>query len=118
MRDRLIELLIDTLSEWECEVRPETVAEIAEHLIDNGVIVPPCKLGASIYVPVISEDGEFEPYVAICPATDISAKRIFVSQKSPPGDDFYDYYYISDIGKTFFLTPEAAEQALKGGANK
>lgn len=113
MRDRLIELLADTLSEWECEVRPETVSEIAEHLLENGIIAPPCKVGASIYVPVISEDGEFESYVDICRVTDISAIRIFVSMTSPPGDDFYDYYYISDIGKTFFLTPEEAEQALK-----
>jgi len=40
-RDRLIELLEDTLHEWECDVQSKTLSEIAEHLIENGVIVPP-----------------------------------------------------------------------------
>ena len=43
-RDRLVELLKDTLHEWECDVQPETVLQIAEHLIENGVVpVVRCK---------------------------------------------------------------------------
>lgn len=42
-RERLIELLEDTLHEWESDVSVQTLTEIAEHLIENGVIVPPCK---------------------------------------------------------------------------
>lgn len=42
-RDRLVELLKDTLHEWECDVSIKTVTEIAEHLISNGVIVSPSK---------------------------------------------------------------------------
>lgn len=38
MRDRLVELLKDTLCEWECDVQPETVLQIAEHLVENGVV--------------------------------------------------------------------------------
>ena len=44
-RDRLIELLEDTLHEWECDVQDETLSQIADHLLANGVIVPPCKVG-------------------------------------------------------------------------
>ena len=44
MRDGLVELLKDTLHEWECDVQPETVLQIAEHLIENGVVpVVRCK---------------------------------------------------------------------------
>ena len=38
-RERLIELLEDTLHEWESDVSVQTLTEIAEHLIENGVIV-------------------------------------------------------------------------------
>lgn len=48
-RERLIELLEDTLREWECEVQPETLSQIAEHLIENGVIVLPVKPGHMVY---------------------------------------------------------------------
>ena len=44
MKDRLVELLKDTFHEWECEVQPETVLQIAEHLVENGVVpVVRCK---------------------------------------------------------------------------
>ena len=48
-KDRLIELIEDTLQEWECDVSEKTISEIAEHLIENGVIVPPCKVGDTVY---------------------------------------------------------------------
>ena len=48
-RDRLVELLKDTLHEWECDVSIKTVTEIADHLISNGVIVPPCNVGDTVY---------------------------------------------------------------------
>ena len=38
-RERLIELLEDTLHEWESDVSVQTLTEIAKHLIENGVIV-------------------------------------------------------------------------------
>lgn len=44
MKDRLVELLKDTFHEWECEVQPETVLQIAEHLVENDVVpVVRCK---------------------------------------------------------------------------
>lgn len=49
MIDRLKELLKDTLSEWECDVTDDTIQEIANHLLANGVIVPPCKVGQTVY---------------------------------------------------------------------
>ena len=44
MRDRLIEL-IESARYWGSG----TSAEIAEYLLANGVIVPPCKVGDTVY---------------------------------------------------------------------
>jgi hypothetical protein len=55
MRDRLIELLEDTLSEWECYATDITIKEMADHLLANGVIVPKFKFGERIWV--IDYDG-------------------------------------------------------------
>lgn len=58
-RDRLIELLEDTLHEWECDVQAETLSQIAEHLIANGVIVPPVEVGDTVwYVDDFTEEIE------------------------------------------------------------
>lgn len=43
MKEKLIELIEDTLQEWECDVSDKTISEIAEHLIQNGVVILPCK---------------------------------------------------------------------------
>lgn len=42
---KLIELLEDTLKDWECDVQDKTLNEIADHLIENGVTVIPCTIG-------------------------------------------------------------------------
>ena len=58
MRDRLVELLSYFADGYKAENRhvvPYTkVCDIADHLIANGVIVPPCKVGDEIWV--VEED--------------------------------------------------------------
>lgn len=98
-RDRLIELLGDTIYEWECDVSKETVTEIAEHLIENGVIVPPCKVRDTIY----QTDG-----VRIYTST--INKVIFVTE-----DIAFDEQAINN---SIFLTREEAEKALKEKGEK
>ena len=44
MRERLTMLIIDSLVKYGCSAR-----DIADYLIDNGVIVLPCKVGDTIY---------------------------------------------------------------------
>lgn len=98
MQDRLIELLEDTLHEWECDAQPETISQIAEHLLENGVIVPPCKVGDTVFQV----------------GTD---RKIYQSTISKL---IYDTDGIAfderAIGKSIFLTKAEAEQALKGGS--
>lgn len=61
MRDRLIELFkqkscVYNECEKECsscgnfEMYDSTIEHIADYLLENGVIVPPCKVGDTVYV--------------------------------------------------------------------
>ena len=85
---------------------------IADHLLANGVIVPPMKLGQTCYKPVnyrndVDEcrvssitqkaDGTFKIRL-----TNLRGKRVFEITTD-------------EIGKTVFLSKEEAEKALKGG---
>lgn len=112
-RERLIELLEDTLHEWESDVSVQTLTEIAEHLIENGVIVPPCKVGDTVYCydedlyaildyrieQIIFSGGFLTLYSGVCSNEDVLLSDI----------DFWE----TDLGKTVFLTREEAEKALK-----
>ena len=109
MKDRLIELIQQSVN--GCARNWAEV--IADYLLANGVIVPPCKVGQTVYV----------------------VNSLFVSEYSIEEiayDDIFFRFYCKNekyaiecrsfmffderIGKTVFLTREAAEQALKGGA--
>ena len=109
MRDRLIDLLYD--------MQDARIDTIADHLIENGVVVPPCKVGDTVYFP---NEGYHDS---------AEIERIYIDEN---GVSFawvqYDYgpdivevwddgeFSIDEIGKTVFLTIEAkaeAEQKLK-----
>ena len=116
-RDRLIELLANS----GCSADLETYQEIAGHLLANGVIVPPCKVGDWVYYIINNNIQEVKVseikiygnnYVAanakcldeceMCDcACDCSKKTCSV---------WVDY---KSLGKTVFLTKEEAERALK-----
>ena len=110
-RDRLIEILEDTLYEWECDVSKETVTEIAEHLIENGVIVPPCKVGDTLYEP--TDRGTISEYEVL--AVRVELFSTFVEWKIKEGIVWRYVQEINsnEIGKTVFLPHEEAERALK-----
>lgn len=121
MRDRLIELVskarekCNLTSCCDCEYRDtETLTNcyshlIADHLIANGVLVPPCKEGTKVYCACLAS-GE-------C----VSGKVLGYSLNESGFWAYCNYEYgieywhpIGDFGKTVFLTREEAEQALKG----
>lgn len=107
---------------------------IADHLLANGVIVPPCKVGDVLYVLGTCKDLFLVttspcPYEDVCWVTDCNSaadvKRVFPATVECIGigdHDIYticfesiDYeYYSTEIGKTVFLSYEEAEAALKG----
>ena len=91
-RERLIKLLEDTLHEWESDVSVQTLTEIAEHLIENGVIVLPCKAGKILYC-----ESAIKGYITYLVAPDL--EWIFENREN--------------FGKEIFLTREEAEEKLK-----
>ena len=106
MKNNLIKLLVKTpqlntitssYSEWE---------KAAEFLIDNGVIVPPCKIGDIIYS--IWEDDEGVLQIDEIEVLDVSAQKIWI------GGGYFGY---DEIGKNVFLTCEEAERTIRGRRN-
>lgn len=87
---------------------------IAEKLVAEGVIVPPCKVGQTVYFPIETHPDECEPFVDVGTVFAIGIDErhtIWISARYESG---LKYYHTSDdIGKTVFLTREEAERALE-----
>jgi hypothetical protein len=99
MRDRLVELIRAVQYLGGLEER------LADHLIENGVIVPPCKVGDTLYtVGIYTGQIVKFPIYAI---TVYSDDTIFIMENT-------SYVSVKEhIGKTVFLTKSEAEQKLK-----
>ena len=118
MRDRLIELLKQINFDFceECAIAsedaygcaPDLGEFFADHLLAEGVIVPPCKVGDTVYTVSrkhpkkwkvhfigYNSQGEFKMHIA--------------TEKFTEMLEVWDYA----IGKTVFLTREEAEKALE-----
>ena len=139
MRDRLIELLsyipcndgcvCSALDGGRClgldKLDRCQIQAIADHLLANGVIVQPCKVGDTLYVnyEYLKSWGR-KTYPVSVRAIRLDTKknnhRICVEGKFHLKEDCSHYYQATfsfdSIGKTVFLTREEAERALKGGA--
>ena len=105
MRDRLIELM----QEWGTANTDSFPFEsVADYLLANGVIVPPCKVGDTFYG---LNESEYDDYEVL--GFKWGKRR---------GDDEYVLLVLTvydmefEWGEEAFLTKEEAEQALKGGA--
>lgn len=113
MRDRLIELVVQAREEctstscFQCGYRDKEMPKdcvprlIADHLLANGVVVPPCKVGTVVY-RVCKQKYPVDSYR-------MHWEEDWVILTRP-----FDLSMIPEIGKTVFLTREEAEQALKG----
>lgn len=93
-RDRLIELIHD--SDYSLDS-----VRLADHLIANGVIVLPCKVGDTIY----QIDGVSIYASTIHEITYTSSKVIFVTENI--------VFDEQAINNSIFLTREEAEKALE-----
>lgn len=95
-RERLIELILNVKSD---DFRGVSVEQIADYLLENGVIVPPCKVGDTVYTI-------YRGYAPVCikwVVLDVSAKFITT---------YEGLYRYDEIGDRIFLTREEAEKAL------
>lgn len=126
MRDRLIELLLQSRSEHEFRTDIEvSTAYIADDLLQSGVFVPPCKVGDTVYVHwsygklkgiaplevtriVIEKE---KAYIA----TNIGAegKELFKKAFGRTKESFGVRYAFEDFGKTVFRYEIDAREALE-----
>lgn len=118
MKDRLIELIDGFDLQTIPNSSREWMEQFADHLIANGVIVPPVKVGQTVYVPW---NWEGETGIA---TVDVEEIRIYDSQNHymffidmESDDEDYNQAYGGwkigkAIGKYVFLTKEEAEKAL------
>lgn len=141
MRDRLVELigkeLLDYAS-WNTEMAlagiynmPSVEEVIADKMLANGVIVPPCKVGQTVYVDCKTWRSAYlwvnyphtfikDKYYIVADVVAIvkTRKQTLVKLGTYNKATFtreYERYPISAIGKTVFLSPEEAEAKLKEG---
>lgn len=109
MRDRLIELIRESIN--GCA---RTLAGvIADYLLENGVIVPPCKVGDTVY-----EFFDVPGFYSITELTvenitvGVNPKKCVLYTKSKKSNSRYRFFDDS-FGKTLFFTREEAERALR-----
>ena len=112
MRDRLKYLIKDAAYNKGCV----SWDELADHLLANGVIVPPCKVGDTVYYIEGAYYNSKRQTVRPIKVTEISWK----CDRSGRDLGFAliangTRYKFSSIGKTVFLTKEEAEKALAEG---
>lgn len=109
-RERLVELLLESGPIKERDLDDgwgdNEISDIAEYLLENGVIVLSVKVGQTVY---------HFGYSFIIKKIEMLQDEI-IYRCGNLGTDDYMAFCESDIGKTVFLTKEEAEKALKGGA--
>ena len=105
-RDRLIELLYPAVA--DVIDNRKGLVEIADYLLSNGIIVPPCKVGDKLY--------------CVTNLTHSIAETVVIGMWI--GDGTFSILTIhgvivdGSIGKTVFLTKSQAEEALKNEQEK
>lgn len=130
MRDRLIELLrqrscyyVDCKGRsWAgCQnvfIQDSDIESIADHLLANGVIVPPCKVGDTVYaVSLNTETNAVAVHRGYIGSIDIrsAGNYLFICHEGFDDEPYFKNICckFENFGKTVFLTREEAEQALK-----
>ena len=122
MKDRLIELICNCPSKiMGANMFLEKIsADLADYLLANGVIAPPCKVGDSVFRIVKMSTGITSTIRAIRKKANTTGiiqpceptiKR-FIRCVTVTKNNFFDV--CENFGKTVFLTKEEAEAALKG----
>lgn len=120
MRDRLIELVCEATQEDNCVAHcnyPPCIKckSISDHLIANGVVVLPCKVGDVVWVWNQHLSHIYKNTVVCIKirGTGLCKNIIVVEYRNVHGETSCRKFTWSQIGKQVFLTREEAEKALK-----
>ena len=112
MRDRLAELINEVIDHlpWG-EVGERTSKELADHLLPNGVILPPVEVGQTVWY---IEGGYYRKTGLKAKPKKVTEINLKWCGKTLAWGFIASgtRYRFSSIGKTVFLTKEDAEKAL------
>ena len=124
-RDRLIELIADIQNDFEkwCVECAEDGHKdhqplgeyLADKLLQNGAIVPPCKVGDKLYSVF---NGDVKELKVISYSLLNSTIGIYQNIHTVNSRGAVVSYELHDFGKTVFLTKEEAEKALAERSKK
>ena len=106
MKNRLKDLIEDTLQEWECDVSDKTIEQISEHLVENGVIVPSNKP-----LPLIDEGDR-----VLCPICETDLMGCYFGYEEHP-TVITCYGCGAWIDSTKAVDREEAEEAVERSEN-
>lgn len=92
---------------------------VADYLLDNGVIVPLCKVGDYLFYPWVYGG------ISGIAILEVDAIKVYVEGRSlvffknPESDmPMLSYFREEDFGRTVFFTREEAEKALAERSNR
>lgn len=123
-RKRLVELIDNFLQdEWCACINKDILEKFAKHLLDNGIVVPPVKVGDKFYrIETWCTEGGFleepiRPYSSTCEHCCEECD----GKKKVEEYTFNSIIQILELeryfGESVYLTREEAEKMLKGSKN-
>lgn len=119
-RERLIELIRQGMKKHEVTIENYVIPTsdyLADYLLENGVVVLPCKVGDTVYW--IDKDclmcNHFKEYCSCDRDPEGSLFDVDYDKdcKYSISEKPFNYALLNYIGKTVFLTKEEAEKALE-----
>ncbi len=118
MRDRLIELIEEAAQMWDENPLGSFDEVCADHLLANGVIVPPVNVGQTVWVCNTRTGCVYRNAVVSIKTSGTGRHKntITVEYHNKCGESSFRKFEWAQIGKSVFRSREAAEKALEGGA--
>lgn len=116
MKDRLIELIENVQCTARIPWGDDFRGKLADHLLANGVILPPCKVGDTVYTY------DYLDYTYKLRESTVKAIKIQKNTMTNIQEFLIEYFYIENLfvcgghgifGDNVFLAKEEAEQALR-----
>ena len=119
-RERLTALLMAGAGDCLGKGGALNCSRLADYLLEHGVIVPPCKVGDTVWwvTEIVDENCEEKPDILLGEIASFSVQKegLWAFCRYVNGLTFW--HLVSDyFGKTVFLTREEAERALKEREN-
>ena len=120
-RERLIDLIREAKKHTKnANSDLERNMIFAEYLLEHGVIVPPCKVGDTVWwvTEIVDENCEEKPDILLGEIASFSVQKEGLWAFCRYANGLTFWHLVSDyFGKTVFLTREDAERALKEREN-